>query len=154
MKLNDLMATHAELAEWTGLSARGVAEAGKRGVMVKAGRHFQLKASVQRYIADLQRQLRQAGGSEAAASAAAERGRLAAAQADLVALRVARQRGELLDAKAVEAEWSDILRTVRSGCLAIPSRVGPRLPQLTPADLAEVDEEVRAVLTELGHDGG
>jgi hypothetical protein len=37
---DDLTATHAELAEWTGLSARGVAEAGKRGVMVKAGRQF------------------------------------------------------------------------------------------------------------------
>ena len=55
-ELDDLTATHAELAEWTGLSARGVAEAGKRGVMVKAGLHWRLKESVQRYIADLQRQ--------------------------------------------------------------------------------------------------
>jgi len=77
-----MVATHAELAEWTGLSARGVAEAGKRGVMVKVGRHWALKASVQRYIADLQRQLRQAGGEGVAASAAAERGRLAKEQAD------------------------------------------------------------------------
>jgi hypothetical protein len=37
--------------------------------------------------------------------AAVERGRLAAAQADLVALKVASQRGELLDAGAVEREW-------------------------------------------------
>jgi phage terminase Nu1 subunit (DNA packaging protein) len=87
---DDLTATHAELAEWTGLSARGVAEAGKRGVMVKAGRQFRLKESVQRYIADLQRQLRQAGGAGVAASAAAERGRLAKEQADALALKNAR----------------------------------------------------------------
>ena len=34
--LDEMTATHAELAEWTGLSARGDAEAGKRGMMVKA----------------------------------------------------------------------------------------------------------------------
>ena len=107
--LDDLTATHAELAEWTGLSARGVAEAGKRGVMVKANRHWALKASVQRYIADLQRQLRQAGGTEAAASAAGQRAGLASEQADAIALKNARQRGSLLDADAVEREWSWIL---------------------------------------------
>jgi phage terminase Nu1 subunit (DNA packaging protein) len=71
------------------------------------------------------------------------------AQADLVALRVARQRGELLDAGEVAAEWCGVLRTVRSGCLAIPSRVGARLPHLTPGDVAAIETEVRAALTEL-----
>jgi phage terminase Nu1 subunit (DNA packaging protein) len=147
-----MVATHAELAEWTGLSARGVAEAGKRGVMVKAGRHWALKASVQRYIADLQRQLRAAGGEGVAASAAAERGRLAKEQADSLALKNARLRGSLLEAAAVEREWSDILRTVRSGMLALPSRLGARLPHLSRNDLAELDREVRVALQVLGED--
>jgi hypothetical protein len=77
---DEFTATHAELAEWTGLSVRGVTEAGKRGVMVKAGRHWNLKLSVQRYVADLQRQLRQAGGAGVASAAAAERARLAPAR--------------------------------------------------------------------------
>jgi hypothetical protein len=69
-------------------------------------------------------------------------------------LKAARQRGSLLDAGAVEAEWSGILRTVRAGMLAVPSRVAQRLPHLTAHDVAEIDREVRDVLTEVGNDGG
>ena len=64
-------------------------------------------------------------------------------------LKNARLRGSLLDAEAVEREWCSILTAVRSGCLAIPSRLGSRLPHLSPADVAKVDAEVRAVLNEL-----
>jgi phage terminase Nu1 subunit (DNA packaging protein) len=58
--------------------------------------------------------------------------------------------GDLLDAREVEREWSDILRTVRSGCLAIPSRVGSRLPHLTRDDVEVIEREIRGVLTALG----
>ena len=74
-------------------------------------------------------------------SAAVERGRLAAAQA--------KQRGELLEAREVEAEWCDVLRLVRAGMLAIPSRTGARLPHLSRDDLAAIEAEVRAALIEL-----
>ena len=139
--------TTADLAAFLGISTRAVAGLGQRGIVVKAspGR-WRLRESVARYWDDLRRQAKGKGGE----GAAAERGRLASAQADLVALRVAKQRGELLDAGEVEREWSAILTTVRSGCLAIPSRVGSRLPHLTSADLADVEGEVRTVLTELG----
>src|SRR4051812_30746668 len=84
------------------------------------------------------------------AKATAERARLAAAQADLAELKAAKQRGTMLDAAQVEREWSGILQTVRAGMLAVPSRCAARLPHLTPHDLAEIDAEVRAVLTEIG----
>lgn len=86
----------------------------------------------------------------ALAKATAERGRLAAAQADLAELKAAEKRGTLLEAAAVEAEWSGVLRTVRAGMLAVPSRVAQRLPHLTAHDVAEIDAEVRAVLSEVG----
>lgn len=79
-----------------------------------------------------------------------QRARLARAQADLAEMKSARQRGSLLDAEAVENEWSGILRTVRAGMLAVPSRVAQRLPNLGAHDIAEIDAEVRAVLTEIG----
>jgi hypothetical protein len=41
-----------------------------------------------------------------------------------------------------------MLRTIRAGMLAVPSRVAARLPHLSKHDVAEV--EVRAVLTEIG----
>ncbi len=47
----------------------------------------------------------------------------AAALTDLNELKAARLRGELVEASAVEAEWSDVLRIVRAGMLALPSRV-------------------------------
>jgi terminase small subunit / prophage DNA-packing protein len=56
----------------------------------------------------------------------------------------------LLDAAEVENEWSGVLRTVRAGMLAVPSRVAQRLPHLTAHDVAEIDAEVREVLTEIG----
>lgn len=84
------------------------------------------------------------------AEATKQRGRLAAAQADLAELKPAQMRGELVEAKAVEAEWSSVLRTIRAGMLAVPSRVAARLPHLTRHDLAEVDREIRQALLELG----
>lgn len=68
-----------------------------------------------------------------------------------MALKNAAARGKLLDAKEVVADWSSTLRNVRAGMLAMPSRAGARLPHLTPHDVAEIDAEVRAVLTEIGN---
>ena len=79
-----------------------------------------------------------------------ERIRIAREQADALALKNAAARGRLIEADAVEAEWSGVLRGVRAGCLAIPSRAAQRLPHLTPHDVAEIDAEVCAVLSELG----
>jgi phage terminase Nu1 subunit (DNA packaging protein) len=135
--------TAAELGEFVGMATRSVVELAKRGIAVKAGpNRYRLKESVARYCDDLRRQAKGKGGE----GAASERGRLAAAQASYVEMKTRRQNGELLDAKAVEAEWSDILRTVRSGVLSVPSR----LTQLGPQDRAALDAELRRVLTELG----
>ena len=82
------------------------------------------------------------------AEATKQRGRLAAAQANLAEIKAAKLRGELVEAAAVEAEWSGVLRSVRAGMLAVPSRVAARLPHLTKHDVAEIDTEVRAALTD------
>jgi len=79
-----------------------------------------------------------------------ERGRLAAAQADIAETKAAKLRGSLVDAAEVEAEWGGVLRTVRASMLAVPSRVSQRLPHLTVHDVAEIDAEVREALTEIG----
>jgi phage terminase Nu1 subunit (DNA packaging protein) len=34
--------------------------------------------------------------------------------------------------------------------LAVPSRIGARLPHMTAADIDEVDKEIRAALTDVG----
>src|SRR3954464_7105003 len=99
MKDDDQSVRAATLGELLGISARAVANLGARGIAVKAGPgRWRLRESVTRYCDDLRRQAKGKGGE----SAAVERGRLAAAQADLVALRVTKQRGEVLDAGEVE----------------------------------------------------
>jgi phage terminase Nu1 subunit (DNA packaging protein) len=82
--------------------------------------------------------------------AARRRRRRWRAQADKVELGNAAARGRMLDAGQVESEWSAVLRTVCAGMLAVPSRCGARLPHFSPHDIAEIEIEVRAVLTELG----
>jgi hypothetical protein len=59
-------------------------------------------------------------------------------------------RGELVEASAVEAEWAGVLRTVRAGMLAVPSRVAQRLPHLNAHDISEIDLEVRDALYTIG----
>jgi hypothetical protein len=44
-----------------------------------------------------------------------------------------------------------VLRTVRAGMLAVPSRMQQRLPHLTAHDVAKIDREVRTVLTLIGN---
>jgi phage terminase Nu1 subunit (DNA packaging protein) len=83
------------------------------------------------------------------AKATEQRARLASAQADLAELKAAERRGELLDAAEVERTWGGVLRTVRASLLAVPSRVGARLPHLTAADVDEIDREVRDALGEI-----
>jgi phage terminase Nu1 subunit (DNA packaging protein) len=84
------------------------------------------------------------------AKATIERGRLAAAQANLAEIKAAKLRGSLVDAAEVEAAWGGVLRTVRASMLAVPSRCAARLPHLSKHDVAEIDAEIRAALVEIG----
>ncbi|PZU85023.1 MAG: DNA packaging protein [Shinella sp.] len=82
----------------------------------------------------------------------AEKTRLAKEQADAVELRNAVLRRDLVKASEVEREWSGILRKVRSGILAVPSRVRQQLAHLTAHDAAVIEAEIRLVLEDLAHD--
>jgi phage terminase Nu1 subunit (DNA packaging protein) len=46
------------------------------------------------------------------------------------------------------------MRTVRAGMLAVPTRAAQRLPHLSAHDVAEIDREVRDVLTAVGNQEG
>ena len=143
----------AVLAEWMGVSEQTVRELAVRDVVVRRGRGlYALKASIRKYCDTMRQTLTGRGGEAQAATAAAERARLAKAQADKVELANALQRGALLDAGAVEAEWSGVLRAVRAGMLAVPSRCAARLPHLMAHDVAEIDAEVRAALVGIGNE--
>ena len=143
--------TAPTLARWLGIAGKYVYELAKAGVLVRAGRGmYRTRGSVRGYCEHIRRTATQRGAEGSLEAIRDQRIRIAKEQADGLALKNAQMRGELRDAGAVRAEWSDMLRTVRAGMLAVPSRAGSRLPHLTPHDIAEIDAEVRAVLTELG----
>jgi phage terminase Nu1 subunit (DNA packaging protein) len=92
---------------------------------------------------------REAKRHDALAAASKQRARLASAQADLAELKAKALRGVLLDAAEVERTWGGVLRTIRAAMLAVPSRIGARLPHLTAVDIDAIDREVRDALVEV-----
>jgi terminase small subunit / prophage DNA-packing protein len=139
------------LARWLGVTTKTVRELAAKGIVERVGRgRYRLETSVSRYCDHIRRTASQRGGEASLATLRDERIRIAREQADALALKNAAARGEMLDAKEAEATWSSTLRNVRAGMLAVSSRCGSRLPHLTPHDIAEIDAEVRAALTELG----
>lgn len=83
--------------------------------------------------------------------AASERLRLVKEQADNAALKNAALRRDLLPAAEVEREWTGIMRQVRAGVLAVPSRLRQTLPHLSAADMDAIDTELRRALEDLAH---
>ncbi len=137
----------AILARLLGVSEVTLSALARRGLVVKAGRRgFDLEQSVRAYCQHLREQ---ASGRKQGDTPAAERARLAKAQADSVELRNAVRRGALVDAEAVATEWEGICRTIRAGMLRLPKRAAAHLPHLTSRDVSLLDAEIRALLIEL-----
>lgn len=67
---------------------------------------------------------------------------------------LARLEGRSLDRDEVRRTWGEILRMVRAGVMAAPSRVRSRLPHLTAEDVRVIDAEIRQVLTALADGAG
>lgn len=141
-------ATESDLADFWSVSTRQVRALLSGSVIAKTDSGFyDVADSTKRYLQHLIASAKLRGGENPELKA--ERLRLVREQADAVELKNQQKRGELVHAKQVEAEWSDVLRTVRSGLLAVPGRVGARL-SLSQTHLSEIDLEIRTVLKELG----
>ena len=138
------------LAELFGISERAVRDLAKDGTLQRTGRGaYGFTASVRAYCARLRDTAAGRGGESATNTLTAERARLAREQAEGQAMKNAALRRDLVPAADVEREWADVLRTVRAGVLAVPSRVQQRLPHLSAHDVAEIDQEVRAALMQV-----
>lgn len=141
--------TAAQVADWLGLTAARVQALAREGrVPRRSDGRFDLKTAVRGYVDSL----RLKGGTSALSANPelnAEKIRLAAASARKVELQNLKTQGELLAAGEVERTWAGILRDVRAGVLAAPSRIGSRLPHLSPHDVTEIARELSAVLSEL-----
>ncbi|MBN8606225.1 MAG: hypothetical protein J0L81_04845 [Caulobacterales bacterium] len=75
------------------------------------------------------------------------------ADTELVRLKSAKMRGELVPAADVEAEWSSLLADLRAALLALPARIGSKLA-LPRETVAAIDDEIRASLAALAASAG
>lgn len=140
-----------DLCELLGLSSGMLTQLKKRGIAVHLGHDaYDLEETVRNYVTHLRGIASGRGGEAETLTLTGERARLARAQAEAVEMKNAVQRGDLVAAADVERAWGDVLRQVRARILAVPSRVRASL-SLAPADVALIDRELRAALTELGH---
>jgi len=107
---------------------------------------FDLEDSTRRAMTHYRNFAQGRGGEVDVGKAAYQRARLAKPQATLVETKQPKLAGKLVDAADVESAWSGVLRTVRAGVLAVPSRCAQRLPHLTPHDVGAIEAEIREVL--------
>lgn len=132
------------LAKFLGISSTQVSSFARRGVMVRARKGFDLEQSVRSYC----QHLREQATGRKAMTPDSDRGRLARAQAASVEQRMAQKAGKLVEADAVESAWTGIAKTIRAGVMRLPRRAGARLG-LTPEQVSALDDEARAVLSEI-----
>jgi phage terminase Nu1 subunit (DNA packaging protein) len=81
-------------------------------------------------------------------SEASRRDRIAVAK--LRELELAQKTGKVAAVEDTEREWTAAFAAVRAGVLAAPSRVAARRPGLSLDDISVIDDELRAVLAEVG----
>lgn len=136
----------AELAALLAISERNVDMLVTKGVLTKIGpARFDTRDSIASYCA----YARRARGN---LELDAEKLRLVSEQADREAIRNAAARGEMVSTADVAREWSSILRDLRAALLAVPARIGTRLPALTAHDVAAIETEIRSALEDLADD--
>ncbi|MBS0483209.1 MAG: terminase small subunit [Proteobacteria bacterium] len=153
MIVDDRPVSLDDLAGILGVHKRNLQTAVDRGALTRLSRgKYALGKSIRGYCEYLRETAANRDHFRVGTGLAAERERETRERADALALKNAAARGELLPAKEVEAQWADILRMIRSGMLALPSRVQQRLGHLSAHDLAVLDREIRDTLDELSDD--
>ncbi|MGR3464074.1 DNA packaging protein [Limimaricola sp.] len=151
--IDEINVSGRDLAAVLGISDRAVRELHERGLVVKEARgRYALLASVTAYTEHLRGVASGRGDEALVYDLTRERARLAKEQADERELRNASLRGDLVSAEDVKREWANVIRTVRSKILAVPSRVRQSLAHLTPHDVEAIDTELRRALEDVAHD--
>lgn len=139
--------SEAELADLLGITSRRIRDLTSDGIFPRRGAaRYGRREAVRSYAAWLRKQA--SGKAPANPELQAERLRFERERADKLAAQNAATRRDLLPASEVARTWSATLRDLRASMLAIPSRVGARLPHLTAHDLSEIDREIRDALAE------
>lgn len=131
------------------LSLSQVRTKAREGVFVRSGRgRYDVEKSVQLYVVRLRESASRAGrpATDANDELKQERTRLAREQADATALKNAQLRSELVPVAETLRAWQVVLRDVRAGMLAVPSRYAASQPHLTAHDIEALTAEIKHAL--------
>ena len=133
------------LAERLGITPTTVSKLGGDGILKRVARgRYELWPSIAGYVTYLRR-----GATQRESPTHKARARLLAVQAEKAEFELAQERGAWLKESDVIAEYSAIVSQMRARLLALPARMGGKVPSLTLEDIDALDREVRGCLTEL-----
>lgn len=138
--------TTAQIGALLGLTTRRVNQLAEEGIAVRK-KHgvFDGPASIKAYIEHVSNRGKD---KEAAIDKEREEARLKKEQADTQEIKNAKLRKELLPVEEVSRVWSEQISSIRSGLLAVVSRVRQRI-SLSAEDAVVLDEEIRGAMTKL-----
>lgn len=141
----------AALAGLLGISTRRLNQLVEEGIAVRtAPGMFDAAATVQAYVAHASGK---AAGAVVELDLNREKARLAKEQADGQAMKNAVERREFVRAEDVAREWEDIIRSVRSAMLSVPSRCRRQAAtSFGVAEIAVIDREIRDALEAISND--
>lgn len=135
-----------EMGKLLGLTPRRINQLAAECLFVRHdGGGFDAPASIQRYIEHVSGKGR---SKDAALDSEREGARLKKEQADAAAMKNARERREVISAFEAEHAWSEQIARLRSGLLAVPSRVRQRT-SISVEDGIVLDREIRDAMISL-----
>jgi phage terminase Nu1 subunit (DNA packaging protein) len=150
VRINDQLATAAQLADYIGLSVNTINQMASKGTFTRMGRYqFLLRASILAYRNSLRQSASGRGGEGESA-----RTRLLQSQARQAEAREAAMRGEYISRAEADNDLFEVVRFIRARFLAVPTRFAGRFPHLTPLEISDIDREVRQILDEIADGPG
>lgn len=151
--VNNEVVSAKALGQWLDVTDRMVREYADKGIVIRSGRgKYLLQESVTNLVKHLREVSAGRGGETQILDLTAERARLAKEQADAQALKNAQLRGELVHSDAVQAEWTDMIRLMRSNMLAVPARCRQRNNGFGPAETDLIRREITEALEAIAND--
>lgn len=140
-----------QLGALLGLGVRRIRELAEGGTIPRArGGRYPVAAAVQGYVSRLREQAAgRLGADGEGLDLATERALLARSQRAAVELRLARDRGDLVDAGAVRLAYSAMVRAASSRLRGVPTTAKARIPTLTVRDVEILEDLLAEALTEL-----
>jgi phage terminase Nu1 subunit (DNA packaging protein) len=127
------------LAQLFDCDVRTVQNLAKEGIVHKAGRgQYQLAASIRGYVKHLRDQASGRRGDHPDIDAITEGALLKREQREFTALKKEILAGTVIRRENIAPAWARVVRSVRSGVLAIPGKARFALPHLTAHDAEEL----------------